>query len=238
MSASFHHAFKSIRTSVRDFVPEPIIEAGTTAMFLASKRFTHFRVPDEPHFDNPSTKYFMEEVNKSSFYVEYGTGGSTVQVAKWKKPFIAVDSDKVFLDSVQRKLGTLENNQHLIHVDVGITGPWGIPLFKKPKTNRLNKWKAYPEAPWKLITEDRFPDLILVDGRFRVACALTSIKHMSKQTNAKLLIDDYADRPHYHVIQRFARLDAMVGRMAVFSFVPVANTALEDELQRHYSDWR
>lgn len=234
MSVSFYS--KGLGKTVRDIVPDSIIQAGTTATFLASKRFTHFNVPDEPHFDDQSTKFFMEKVNSSTFYVEYGTGGSTVQASKWGKPFIGVDSDKVFLESVKRKLGNLKSDQHLIHVDIGLTGPWGIPIFKKPMTSRLKKWKSYPAAPWTLISKDNLPDLILVDGRFRVACALTSIKHMPKY--AHLLVDDYAERPHYHIIERFARLDAMVGRMAVFSSLPVANADLEGVLEKHYSDWR
>jgi hypothetical protein len=56
--------------------------------------------------------------------------------------------------------------------------------------------------------------------------------------HAHLLVDDYAERPHYHVIEHFARLDAMVGRMAVFRSLPVANADLEGVLEKHYSDWR
>ncbi|QBR71063.1 hypothetical protein CU048_06960 [Beijerinckiaceae bacterium] len=220
-------------------MPEPLIEAGTNAMFIVSKRFTKCNVPDEPHFDDRSTQYFMEKINNSAFYVEYGTGGSTVQAAKWGKPFVAVDSDKVFMNSVRAKIGNLKHDQHLVHVNIGITGLWGIPLFKTPKPNRVRKWMSYPQAPWRLIGDTRLPDLILVDGRFRVACALTSIKYMSKEpSNALLLVDDYADRPHYRIIERFAQLERMVGRMAVFSFVPAAGPELEAELERHYSDWR
>ncbi len=62
---------------------------------------------------------------------------------------------------------------------------------------------------------------------------------MSKEpSNALLLVDDYADRPHYRIIERFAQLERMVGRMAVFRFVPAAGPELEAELERHYSDWR
>jgi hypothetical protein len=58
------------------------------------------------------------------------------------------------------------------------------------------------------------PDLILVDGRFRVACALKCIQAL-KNSYDMMLVDDYS-RSEYRVIETFAKLDRMCGRMAVF----------------------
>jgi hypothetical protein len=132
----------------------------------------------------------------------------------------------------------LRHDQTLIDIDIGLTGPWGVPVFKKPTKSRLSKWRQYPAAPWALITEEKLPELILIDGRFRVACALTCIKQMSRRAETKVLIDDYMDRPFYHIVERFAQLTTMVGRMAVFGMVPIDAEALDRELENHYSDWR
>jgi hypothetical protein len=142
------------------------------------------------------------------------------------------------MNSVQTTIGQLRHDQTLIDIDIGLTGPWGAPVFKTPAKSRLSKWRQYPDAPWTLIAEQKLPDLILIDGRFRVACALTCIKHMSRRAEMNLLIDDYVDRPFYHIVERFARLKTMVGRMAVFSMAPFDVDALNHELENHYSDWR
>ena len=43
---------------------------------------------------------------------------------------------------------------------------------------------------WKVIY-NQTPDLIFIDGRFRVACALYSIIMMRDYPKTKILIDDY-----------------------------------------------
>eukprot|EP01071_Lankesteria_metandrocarpae_P003014 Lankesteria_metandrocarpae@DN2708_c0_g1_i1.p1 len=43
-------------------------------------------------------------------------------------------------------------------------------------------------------------DVVHVDGRFRVACALNAWKYMDDES--VLLIHDYTNRPHYHVIEQ------------------------------------
>ena len=53
-----------------------------------------------------------------------------------------------------------------------------------------------------------------------------------------MLIDDYADRPNYHVVERFAELERMVGRMAVFKKKPFDDTEIDIEIDRHSGDWR
>jgi hypothetical protein len=53
-----------------------------------------------------------------------------------------------------------------------------------------------------------------VGGRFRVACVLESLLSLSPLSNTQILLDDYAERPHYQVVERFADLE-MAGRMAV-----------------------
>jgi hypothetical protein len=55
---------------------------------------------------------------------------------------------------------------------------------------------------------------ILVDGRFRVACALHAIDYLDN--NGILLVHDYTNRPQYHVIEQFYRKIGGVETLAVF----------------------
>ena len=235
------HNGLDLKRTAKAFLPQSLIEKGATAMFLAKKQFSGFagaEVPDDPHFDDQSTTYFLDKLDQCTFYLEYGTGGSTIQAARKGKPFIAVDSDMDFVNAVKKKIGKLGSDQNLINIDIGVTGLWGVPVFKKPTKSRLAKWRRYPSLPWTLITAQRVPDLILVDGRFRVSCALTCIKNMRDRSNFTLLIDDYKERPNYHIVERFAQLNALVGRMAVFNKASFNANDLDQELQSHSSDWR
>jgi hypothetical protein len=79
----------------------------------------------------------------------------------------------------------------------------------------VQRWQRYPQAPWTHYRRAGVePDLILVDGRFRVACVLESLLQLSEPHSCRILCDDYLHRPHYHVVERFAEL-TLVGRMAV-----------------------
>jgi hypothetical protein len=54
----------------------------------------------------------------------------------------------------------------------------------------------------------------MIDGRFRVACFLTSLIYAQPQT--VILFDDYEDRPVYHVVEKHLKPVLMAGRMAKF----------------------
>src|SRR5277367_3658000 len=194
--------------------------------------------PDEPHFDEAATPYFLSLLGDCRFYLEYGSGGSTILAAALKKPFVSVDTDRLFLQSLRRKIGAVTAAQRLLHADIGLTGPWGIPFpAGKPSLQKLNKWKAYPKTPWPFINQDDYPDLVLIDGRFRVATALTCCIHMSACSTAKILVDDYADRPSYHIIERHAKRVRMLGRMAVFQPLHCDQSKLNEVIHRYSSDW-
>jgi len=56
--------------------------------------------------------------------------------------------------------------------------------------------------------------LVLVDGRFRVACVLESLLSLSPLSETQILLDDYVGRPEYAVVEEYADVK-IVGRMAV-----------------------
>lgn len=208
--------------------------------FFWTQRITGYAVPDMPHFEGDGAKYFEQTLRESSFYLEYGSGGSTVLAARLKKQFISVDSDKYFLRAVQKKIGKLSPEQMLIHSDIGLNGPWGIPIFKAKTEARLLRWRKYPEVPWRAIFANDLglPDLVMIDGRFRVACALTCLKYLKDSPRAIMLVDDYTNRPHFKIIEKFAALDGVVGRMAIFRAKSYGERKLNECLSQYWSDWR
>jgi hypothetical protein len=197
--------------------PRRFVEAYRTAKVVITNRRRHFDVPTEPHFDEDSTRYFRQEVAKARNYLEYGSGGSTLLANKTVTNLVSVDSDASFLADVRQKLCEADRRAtaKLIHVNIGLTIDWGMPVFTKPTRRRIRRWEEYAKAPWRYFrTIGQQPDLILVDGRFRVACVLESLLSLSPLSEAKILLDDYVGRPEYSVVEQFADVE-LVGRMAV-----------------------
>ena len=79
----------------------------------------------------------------------------------------------------------------------------------------MRRWEEYARAPWRYFrTIGQQPDLILVDGRFRVACVLESLLSLSPLSETQILLDDYVGRPEYGVVEQYADIE-LAGRMAV-----------------------
>lgn len=212
------------------------------AQFAYAQRVIGFSVGDTPEFEPECLPFFMDRLAAAGSYLEFGTGGSTLLAAKRGLPFIAVESDPFFLRAVKRKvrdIGALdEARQHYLHADIGLTEAWGAPLMQYPRPDRITRWRGYPLAPWQALAAMPGPHLILVDGRFRVACALAAAKFLIGR-DGEVLFDDYADRPYYHVVERYLEPVERVGRMARFKVRANINAAaLDAEFERHCADWR
>jgi hypothetical protein len=182
---------------------------------------------------------FERMLGDCRFYLEYGSGSSTVLAARLKKPFISVETDRFFLKAVHKKIGTLAPGQHLLYADIGPIGPqYGAPLFKTPTDRRLEMWKLYVLLPWRHLEQGLLPDFVMIDGRFRVAAALTSCAHLLDSPESRIVIDDYVGRPHYKSVEQYARLVCIYGHMAVFK-PPLQNSPqLQEAIHRFSADWR
>lgn len=198
-----------------------------------------FKTGESPYFDGQtSTNWFLERLANAKSYLEFGSGGTTYAAAKMGVPFVSKESDLLFSLSVQKTIrdaGYATPNQHYVHADIGVTGTWGYPIkFKNVGDDQLARFAAYSDMPPTLR-----PDLILIDGRFRVACALKCIKALGDDTGWVIVVDDYVDRTGYHVIEEFAQLQKMVGRMAVFGAKSDLDlVALDEKISSHLYDCR
>lgn len=217
--------------------PRIFVDVYRTAKIVIGKRVRHFDVPAEPHFDSESTAYFREQIAKARNYLEYGSGGSTILANQVVTNLVSVDSDASFLGDVRRKLDEHERRAmiKLIHVNIGLTEHWGMPVFTKPTRRRLRRWEEYAKAPWRYFrTIGQQPDLVLVDGRFRVACVLESLLSLSPLSTTQILLDDYVGRPHYDVVEQFADIE-LAGRMAILRPRKLLDRIQVRRLVRQYS---
>jgi hypothetical protein len=170
-----------------------------------------------PHMEEEGFECFKQVVAGSSCYLEYGSGASTIYastIAK-TKVIISVESDPDWVAKVRKGLSGSESTVLLDHCDVGEVGPWGTPTSK----SKAEEFWKYPTSPWRVASSNgHVPDVVLIDGRFRVACFLFSL--ISAKPGTTLLFDDYFDRPHYSVVEEFCEVAERRGRMAVFRVTP------------------
>lgn len=220
-------------------IPPATAWLGEHLKYFLRRGFSKMRVPDRPWFDHEGTKLFEQLLQRSQRYIEYGSGGSTVLAARLGKDFVSVESDLTFSKLVTERIKAEDRSGHVVAVDIGTTGAWSAPLFTRSCQSRLQCWRQYVIAPWLRLPSNVTPDLVLIDGRFRIACVLYSLMQLHGREEATILFDDYGDRRNYHVVERFARLERMAGRMAVFhprnDITPADLTA---PLDRFMIDWR
>ena len=63
-------------------------------------------------------------------------------------------------------------------------------------------------------TKEKLPELVLIDGRFRVASFLTCLIYGRPGT--EIFFDDYVGRQYYHIVEELIRPLATSGRQGYF----------------------
>lgn len=152
-------------------------------------------------------------IDSSKNYLEFGSGESTIYASKSPmiKTIDSVESSQKYIDDNLKPnadiVMALSANKLRFHViNIGETIDWGFPKDKSKK----HLWPDYSRS---VFSENRNYDLVLVDGRFRVACTLNCLLHTPD--NCTIIIHDY--RPHYHIVLRFLEIKDRVDTLGVFS---------------------
>ena len=192
----------NIKQNIKLFIPE---------IFFILIRFILTSFKKNQLFDGYD-QIFKQIISDKTIYGEYGCGKSTIFVMKnYKIPIYSVDTSKFWIDKIQK-----ENNGLLKikHIDLGEIGNWGRPKSYKYRNNFLR----YINWIWEQKSK---PNVILIDGRFRVGCFLTSLKLSDEGT--KIIFDDYVAREHYHIVEEFLKPVQSNERQALF-IVPNKST--------------
>lgn len=156
-------------------------------------------------FDGEDT-LFKTELSKATVYAEIGMGQSTVFADRQEhlEQVIAVDTSPEWARIVQY----LTSPKTVIaHVDLGSVGNWGRPTSYDKRDNI----RSYSTAVFRGAKE---PDLVLIDGRFRVFCFLTV--YLLSKPGTRIIFDDYMPRKHYQVIEELVQPVAHNSRQVVF----------------------
>jgi len=188
------------------------------------RRLTGFTISSTPSFSSAEEiAWYRQALQACSHYIEYGSGGSTVLAAQLQKPFTSTESDPAFFKALQSRLRLYENQdvpQLCRLVDIGPVTHCSYPLYPARflSASKKSSWRSYSDFPELGIDVDASSLLILVDGRFRVACALKAMVALQGVFGWTMAMDDYLGRPHYHAIEEWITPSFFIGRIAVFTW--------------------
>lgn len=164
-------------------------------------------------FPHAESAYVEEMYAKAESILEYGSGGSTELAARLGKSVISVESDKAWANRLTGVLAGISDRAKVHHVNIGPTRKWGRPI----DGSGFRSYPSYALSVWDR-ADMVSPDLVLIDGRFRASCLVAVLLRAQRPTT--VLFDDYLKRGYYHGVEKLARKEEMVGRMARFTVVP------------------
>lgn len=187
-----------------------------------------------PHMEPEGLKFFQDQLQRSSCYLEYGCGGSTLYAINdaQVKTILSIDTDLNWIQRIRSYIPP-DSSVYIEHLNLGEVADWGFPQT----INNYKDFHLYTSLPWSRATELKVvPDTILIDGRFRVACFLYSL--LAARIGTMIIFDDYFDRPEYFIVEEFCEVTEKAGRMAGFIIKKEYNIRKLVSLYSKYTlDW-
>lgn len=169
---------------------------------------------------------------KAGAVLEYGGGESTRFACSEMIPIRVQESDPDWVARLGKEpqvaASVAAGRCTLVQADIGPVENWGYPADR----TGIERWADYVLAPWRKGPQW---DLVMVDGRFRVACLAAAVRH--GREDLTLMVHDFWNRPHYHVILPFLDWIESADTLGVFRPRPDHDRdALEALLAAHLND--
>jgi hypothetical protein len=149
-------------------------------------------------------KLFKEYIANANIYMEFGSGGSTIAaLINTNAKVYSVESSKEWINQMFIKYDIITKSRdtgrlNLIHADIGPTGDWGAPLTDNKESGLF---LSYTQEVFEKYPDVKLSDVVLIDGRFRVACLLYTLLNTGVDT--LIMIHDFWNRPNYHIIKKY-----------------------------------
>lgn len=162
-------------------------------------------VPDleNPQMSAAERDRLAAELKRTRRYFEFGMGGSSLMAVRaGVREMVCIDSDPQWVEAVRSHPEiaprAADCSVAILHADIGAVADWGRPADR----SGLRKWSAYLSAGWaEWARRDAMPDLVFVDGRFRVACCLSVAvvcARLADDAYPRLMMHDVDDRRAYY----------------------------------------
>jgi len=174
----------------------------------------------------------LSYLNKAVNYLEWGAGDSTLYASELKniKRIYSVESSQEYIDQfllIEPKIQSALKSQKLTFIvtDIGKTKRWGYPRTKEKK----HLWPNYSLCPF---IQDKNLDLILIDGRFRVACALSSLLNIKE--SCTVLIHDFWNRKELYLLLKYYNVIEKADNLVVLRRKRIKNPKKIQKLIKRY----
>lgn len=222
----FHRGSSNVESfseSVYMFHPSEYYDHSKLAMVdPCSQDLELHDVPLVPKMTVPEQTLFKKYLYNASYYFETGSGGSTYLASQAENllRIDVVESDINWMEILRTsepvnfaECGKKMLHFHYVNINANTTlGGWGTPKDRSLQS----MWGMYAGAislyagsPWK-----PKPDLVFIDGRFRVACAAHAYRVVPD--NATIMIHDYKIRKHYKIIEKILEPIEEANNLAAF----------------------
>jgi hypothetical protein len=167
---------------------------------------------------------------KTERYLEFGAGGSTLMAAYCNvRDIVSLDNAAMWQKTVGEHEIWSKSTSHVQQLHVGL-GELGA--YSRPKDNEsYGDFIHYSHGALRY-TQGAF-DVVLVDGRFRVACALIAIQRMDSQS--ALFVHDYDQGRGYDVLAEVLEIEKRVGQLVQFRLPGVIDILAIERLMRSFS---
>lgn len=172
---------------------------------------------------------FDDEIKKAEHYLEFGLGGSTLRaIQKSNAVIYTVESSSEWIKFMRKYLIIRyfeKSRLKIFSVNIGATVDWGYP----DTDETLDIFENYSSEIFDLIDAELI-DLVLVDGRFRVACTLKSILKCHENKNLRILIHDFWNREKYHIVLKYlepVRRSDTIGLFSIKDNVDIESVRLD-----------
>ena len=192
-------------------------------------------VASRPVMSDGEIEMLQRFLDMGTHYLEFGGGGSTVLAMATSsiRTIFTIESDMQWIANVvtrYEQLGLSSNSDFsktvlLHHADIGPTTSLGYPLPTTDSALFANYFSGF------LAHLQHQPDVVLVDGRFRVLCVLQALLSFPTAT---VLVHDFWDRPHYHSVLELTDVLDRVDKLVVLK----RSAKVSDELLRSWYDER
>ena len=148
------------------------------------------KIKCSPHIQGKELIAFLSFLKKDIIFFETGSGCSSLIAKYYAKKTYAVEGCKKYYE-LGIKNGLKDN---LLFRDLKPDdSTWSYP----GKKSNLNDWKNYFQAYKK----EYNADIILIDGRFKVATAMDIFNKIKNDT--VILLHEYSQRPQYYILEKY-----------------------------------
>lgn len=143
-----------------------------------------------PFMTNDGIVDLVSYINRDTEMLEIGGGNSTVFLSKYVKKLVTIEHDSEWSKTIQNNMKN-SSVDWTLHV-VEPNWPQSHP-FQPAEQGQFDDYVNFITS----LKNEQF-DVILIDGRDRVRCSLSSLPKLKK--GGILIVHDFWNRKKYHVL--------------------------------------